>query len=200
MRNRIDCLGKAQALLVAALLWISGAPESAWAAPQITQSYEYYEIHGADETALRRQMDRFGPRGCRGGNYDAFTRWVVNWSYNYLPIPGQCQPFAFEVKADIVTFLPKWLDYTEGPDPLRQKWLPYITALKAHEDQHRELAVAAAAEVEAHIRDIGPQGSCEALADRVQAMGNRVVNLYRGREQDFDRRTGHGADEGAIFP
>jgi predicted secreted Zn-dependent protease len=95
--------------------------------------------------------------------------------------------------------LPRWIAPTNAPAEVRAAWAKYIAALEAHEAGHAELAIAAAAEMHKRMERIGSESDCNTLQTRVQTECQSVLDSFRAQEKDYDRRTRHGATQGATF-
>ena len=86
-----------------------------------------------------------------------------------------------------------------APD-LQQRWQNYLKALLKHEDGHRVLAQFAAAEVGKQLRSIKAAPNCDALAESIKTKANATIVEFREKEAQYDRKTEHGAAQGARFP
>ncbi|MGH8771620.1 MAG: DUF922 domain-containing Zn-dependent protease [Burkholderiales bacterium] len=183
----------------ACLIALSCSIGAANAEPAVTVETDYYSIIGTSAHELRRQMHLFGPKDS-GGAYDAYTRWNVRWSYHYRQGNGQCAIARVATSADVAFTLPNWKNSSEGPRELQQKWRDYLSALQQHEEGHKTFALRAAAEIEDAIAAMSAATSCADLAQKANAIGERIVNHYRQEERAYDARTRHGATQGATFP
>lgn len=172
---------------------------SANAEPAVTVETGYYSIIGTSARELRQQMHRFGPKDS-GGAYDAYTRWHVRWRYDYRQDGRQCAIARVTSSADVTFTLPNWKNSSEGPGELQQKWRDYLSALQQHEEGHKTFALRAAAEIEDAIAAMPAATSCADLAQKANAIGERIVNHYRQEERAYDAHTRHGATQGAVFP
>ncbi len=169
------------------------------AEPAVTVETHYYAIVGTSERELRQQMHRFGPKDS-GGAYDAYTRWYVRWRYDYKQDGNQCDIARVATSVEVTFTLPDWKNFREAPNELQHKWRSYMRALKEHEDGHKAIGVAAAAEIEEAIAAMPSAASCADLSRNANAIGERIINKRRLQEREYDVHTQHGATQGAVFP
>jgi predicted secreted Zn-dependent protease len=94
--------------------------------------------------------------------------------------------------------LPDWSPPPDAPAALAERWGRFLSALRLHEEGHRELAVREGYEVLQAIT--GVRGPCAGMDDAVQAAAGGVSASYRQRHGQYDAQTQHGAGQGAVFP
>ena len=185
------------ALLVGGLLAL---PSHASAEPEVRVDYEYYEIHGETAEALRQAMDVQGIVWKDGNTYDAFTAWNVSWTFESRLGREGCTIESVRTFVKVTQRFPKWRDRSYAPPDLQDKWNAYMKALKEHEDEHKDLAVQAAKEIEAFLVDLAPSSSCEDLTIRANASAMGILEKYKKREEAYDEATRFGETQGAVFP
>lgn len=169
--------------------------------PKILDKSLFYDIQGDTVEALRDQMSQKGPADNRTGRrFDGFTRWTVNWNYEYKILGGLCRLEAIAVNADVAITLPRWQAPANASPPVRDRWNAYINALALHENGHRDHAVGAAQEVWQTLKTLAPTDSCDQLASFADTQSSQIVQKYAQQDVIYDQETGHGASQGAIFP
>src|SRR5206468_12101800 len=104
----------------------------------------YYAVSGASSWQIREQIDRKRPWKQPG---DGLTTWKIDWSFTTLRGDSGCRLQSLEIKTQVTITLPQWTPPGDADEALKERWKSYIKALGAHEDGHRKLAVAAAAEL-----------------------------------------------------
>lgn len=161
----------------------------------VSTSTNYYEIRGSTEDDLRAQMDALGPSG-----YDAYTSWLIRWTYPDVTTDVGCAAGPVKVSVLIVYTLPQWDAPPDAPTDLVEKWDAYVAALQLHEDGHKEIALDTGNEVLRALSDLPAYPSCEALGRSADAAGESVLDKYRRQEVQYDQTTDHGATQGARFP
>ncbi|MGO9121272.1 MAG: DUF922 domain-containing Zn-dependent protease [Desulfomonilaceae bacterium] len=193
MRVFLQCL-----LFPVFIIVITSSPVDA--APTVTEENVYYNVRGSSAEELRTQLNKFGVKGSDGKTYRGNTNWNVSWRYLSGSNSTNCWITSANTTVRIKFTFPKWIDRSNAPEELRQKWDNYIVALIKHERRHRVIAVEAAVQIERAIAGMKPHATCDGLKRDVNAMGHRLVEDCRKRQSDYDARTQHGRLEGARFP
>ncbi len=173
---------------------------TAGASPTVTVTTETYDIYGATAQELRDQMVLFGVTWKDGKKYDALTTWITRWHYTWESGIHHCEISGVETSVEVLFRLPKWVNKAESPPALRHRWERYMKALQMHENGHKDIGIAAAADIEAAIARMPAERTCEALELAANALGESILETYRALETDYDRHTGHGQTQGAVFP
>jgi predicted secreted Zn-dependent protease len=168
--------------------------------PRIYVKTKYYNLYLTTESGLRGEMNEKGIRWTDGNTYDAFTSWYVKWQYEYYSRPGNCIIDWVDVSVDVEYTLPRWATRFLGGKETRIKWLKYIEALKKHEQGHGNFGISAARDIEKALLNIGSRQRCDRLGADANAIGYKILNEYRKKEIEYDRTTGHGRTQGAVFP
>jgi predicted secreted Zn-dependent protease len=173
----------------------------ALAEPVLKVGLRFYEVTGNSATGLRAQLDRLGPVSKSGRRFDGRTDWEVRWNYSYLDSAGGCRIDGVTLAVNVVFTLPRWSTAMAAPPVLRQRWGAYLEALQQHEDGHRDIALAAAREIELEIRALSQNRlPCAALPATIDALGRRILGKHQSADDEYDARTRHGAVQGAVFP
>jgi predicted secreted Zn-dependent protease len=60
--------------------------------------------------------------------------------------------------------------------------------------------LAAAAEIRQRVGEVGEGLDCESLKRKLNEIAYRALEEHRQKERDYDRRTRHGAAQGAALP
>lgn len=168
--------------------------------PRISVKTNYYNLYSKTEMGLRQEMNQKGIRWNDGKTYDAFTKWYVKWNYGYYSRSGHCILEWVDVSVDVDYTLPRWATRFLGNKETRIKWLQYIEKLKKHEHGHGNFGISAGRDIEKALLNIGSRSSCGRLGADANAEGYKILNEYRKKEIEYDRATGHGRTQGAVFP
>jgi predicted secreted Zn-dependent protease len=187
-------------LLLCALLGGALLTAPALAGVQTSIQVEHYDIRGSTAADLRAEMRARGPTGPDGRRFDGYTRWRVSWEYHYRSGGGQCAIDSVKTTVQITTTLPRWTDEARGNSALRDQWRRYLAALTQHEDGHAQNGLGAARDIDAAIARLPAEPNCGAMAERANAAGQARLRQYNQRDLDYDRETGHGRSQGAVFP
>jgi len=168
--------------------------------PVVTEHYEYYEIRGNNEQELRNQMCRNGCPFGDGKKYDSLTTWKVKLDYGYAQATKSCSTDSVKVNVAINFRYPKWVRTDDAPPQLVTKWDNYMRNLVMHENEHRDIAVAAATELSEAVAALPPASSCTEIDRQVRALSRERLEKLSADEKRLDDATSHGKTEGAVFP
>jgi predicted secreted Zn-dependent protease len=153
----------------------------------------HYPIQGQDQASLMRSLNANGPKGFHG-----LASWDVRYEYTTRKNNEVCRIDTVRVNISGKILMPRWADESSAPAGLRQRWSDYYMALKRHEDGHiqhgRELALL----VKEKLLGLGavPCNQVQALA---QGEFDRLYGNLKTRDQEYDARTNHGANQGVAF-
>ena len=204
MKQRPDNLQRfwLPCLLAIALCFsiIVSNPAIAKNSPIISIKTHYYDIQDSSSTQLRSQLNQLGivdPN--TGDRFDAYTRWQVRWSYNYLPIGNQCQITNPKVNIDVTFTMPRWNNSANASVELKKRWNRYITALQTHEDGHKNHGINAGKDVLQTLTNLITP-SCQQISNVANQKGQEVIKQYNLKDIEYDRLTNHGLTQGAVFP
>ena len=189
--------GFALALAAGCFAFASG-PWSAVAQSTVVRKTNYYAMTGSSIRHIQESLRQTRPWKDTPER-DASTEWYVQWYAGYSSGGGTCQCVSFTTTTAISITLPRWIAPTNAPAEVRAAWAKYIASLEVHEAGHAELAIAAAAEMHKRIEKIGSESDCNTLKTRVQTECQSVLDSFRAQEKDYDRRTRHGATQGATL-
>lgn len=167
---------------------LSAAAPTVAALPNVT--LVGYPVSGRSRRTVRDDINRQRPE-TNGERHDARTSWQYSTRWRGGP-GGVCLPETAEVTVQITVTMPDLVD----PERLNREdlaaWRRYLTALEIHEGNHARIANAGAERMQQAMR---AASSCETM----QEAGRQVSATVSGASQEYDRRTRHGATEGAQF-
>jgi predicted secreted Zn-dependent protease len=127
------------------------------------------------------------------GVYDGLTVWSLEWDYRAGGERGQVRLVEFVCKNKVVVTLPRWLPPAGAEPGLVKGWNRFINSLGRHEDGHVMLARHATAEFYRKVMALGAFGSGRELQAELERISNQITSALRQRDEDYDRRTRHGA-------
>jgi predicted secreted Zn-dependent protease len=158
-----------------------------------------YRISGFSRNDLLRDMLRNGP-----GTDEIGTRFglhVSQWRYGfaYRSAPGVCHLTEAQVLLRSVIILPDWTNVSTAPPELSRGWRPFLRALRTHEEGHRNRARAQGVFLWQALLGL-EAGTCEELEARVRETAESVLAEGREAQLTYDRETGHGSSQGAVWP
>lgn len=162
-------------------------------------NFQYYNIQGNSVEELRTEMQRKGPRDQSGRRFHGLTDWHVSWTYRWRQQGDRCRLNQVEVDFSNRIQMPRWRPSRHAPRELVQQWQRYIQRLEQHELQHYQHGVQAAEEVERVLSHFSIPGNCRTMENAANQRAEEIIRRYNRLDQQYDRRTQHGASEGARF-
>ncbi len=173
---------------------------AALAEPHVRIAVKHYAVRGLTAQEIRQDLNRRGIKSPEGRTYDAFTRWYIKWNYGFRNEGNRCAVQNVRTSVDVTYTLPKWGDERKAPRELADRWQRYMKDLKTHEDGHRDIGIAAAADIEKAIGRLSPAADCREMEAKANAAARSVLDDYHSKESLYDLRTLHGKTQGATFP
>lgn len=165
---------------------------SAGALYAMTTHTRIHDIAGRSAAELETALSRR-----RLGAHDGKTTSSYRWRYRTTPLGATCVVAYVELEMVVSIDLPGWSPTPEASGGVAEQWDRYFTALRLHEEGHRQLAVSEGHEVLEAIMAVN--GPCAAMDDAVQAAVAAVAARYRERHVQYDAQTQHGVVQGAVF-
>jgi predicted secreted Zn-dependent protease len=156
--------------------------------------FEYYDVTGRTSTDLITSMEKNGPEG-----YWAYTDWHVNREYPCASGPDGYKTGPVQVEADVTITLPRWDPPTGVSADLVARWDRLVTALRAHEEGHRDIGFTTGRKVLAALEALPAYTSKEALELAADNAANAIVSDGQARDASYDASTDHGESQGATL-
>jgi predicted secreted Zn-dependent protease len=156
----------------------------------VNDRVEFYEIRGKTLRDLRIDARVKGPVA-RDTTFFAVTHTNIHWSYSYSHQPSLCRLTNIRTVVDALVTLPRWVDSSDVDPAALRWWIDASERVRAHETQHLQIAVDAAAEIRSLLTR---KTSSDCTLLRQNANDEAGVILAREREQqlELDKRTRHG--------
>jgi len=185
-------MGKFLSLLALLLpAWATGQPAVLW-------TTNYYTVAGATVREIHQSMRQNRPWKSTS-QHDGFTQWHVAWNFYLSPSDNKCRLTSFSTRTTVAITLPRWTAPTNATEDVRMAWGRFIAALGKHEAGHGQMALAAAAEIQKRAKESGEDVDCAALKQKLNNLGQSIVEQYRARDKEYDERTKHGVTQGAVL-
>lgn len=163
--------------------------------------YRFYPVAGTTAAELRSQMIQHSPvSDAEGQTFDALTSWGVHWNFNFARLGKTCAARSVRTHVDVLFTLPQWKVSRYASPQLKAEWHSYLQALQLHEEGHKKNGVDAAQAVMRALRQLADYPDCRQLEKAAKETADRVIMTYNQRDVEYDRATGHGRTQGAIFP
>ena len=157
---------KNSALLVLGSIFCAGLiSESAIGKPVQATKYTYYTIYGDSPAEIYATLVKRGPRVGGGMAYAAIT--AVSSQSGQLLQGKSCSLEDYKFKIDFTIKLPKLENEAALTGATKTDWNNFSSFLKIHEETHRSIRLACAAELEAKVHAITAK-SCSDLTFRLR--------------------------------
>jgi predicted secreted Zn-dependent protease len=152
----------------------------------------YYTITGSTANELRQEMSKLGTLDPDDGlRYDARTDWYISWNW-----PGygesECDLSQTSINYDIKVTVPFWKPSSDIDPALVNRWNHYMNNLAMHEQGHVNIIL----NHYLKVRDAIQAATC----DTAEEVAQEAANELRVLNQEYDKQTGHGETQGAVFP
>ena len=187
------------ACLIAILCLVTSLSGNASASLEVSVDTEYYSVYGETREEINRSLQENGPIGESGENVTALTKTDLQWHINMLMDDFSCHTTSVTVRAEITLILPKLEDIEYLEPKLALEWMEFMSAVERHEDRHRIISETSAAKTEMSLLNMGPEGSCDELKARANAIGDNVHEESQELNRKYDLDTRHGKDQGVVF-
>jgi predicted secreted Zn-dependent protease len=161
---------------------------------------EYYEVMGGSVGELLASLKERGRTATQTDSNFARTTWTVTWTGEWAPASGDtlCAVTSSSARLESRMALPRWRPAPGAPSGLASDWASFVRKLTGHENGHLATAVAAARQVHEQLRYL--RGDCRMMEAAARAKIDSVVASFRAVDEDYDRRTAYGAQQGAVWP
>jgi predicted secreted Zn-dependent protease len=158
----------------------------------------WYPIAGSSIRDLRSQMQANGPHDDVGA-YAGYTRNNTYWHIWWREGGGSCSITNLAVTTYDTVTLPAWSPPPHADSALMAEWSRFVTMLGRHEEGHRDIAIAGAAEIARALAMLSPQASCADLDASANAQGHAILASIRVRQKEYDAETKHGVRRGTAL-
>ena len=154
-----------------------------------------YVVDATSQMRLLEQLTHRSPyRPYRGS-----TQSFISYRYDYASSSEGCAITRPTVAARIVFTMPRWKPKGRPDSFLVFEWNRFIEALWIHERGHALRDLAAKRGVERILRNLGVSPTCDELRASAKRAFDQVISKLRARNRAYDRKTDHGATQGATI-
>lgn len=167
---------------------------------EVAETLVSYQIRGATFSQLDDQIEYLGPKDASGKSWDAWTRWHVSWTYEFLSSADGCKATEIRVKTSAEIQMPEWLDQHSASIEMQQAWRSYYDHLYAHEKGHARIGEDTGRQVREAIAAAPPASTCHEFRNRVDAVAHQIVDTGANSDQAYDAKTRHGKAQGVARP
>ena len=186
-------------LSVSLIVWLVTA-SVAVSSPLVKRKNENYEVTGSTAAELRKTMNQKRPVNDANESYDGLTEWSITWDYQAKYRGRVWMVSNRSVELEVKVVAPRWTNFQNAPPLLRKQWRIYLANLLRHENGHVKVALLAANAIDKYLSSHGGASSLEKLQTDIKKNTHTLLEHYQKIDRDYDKRTRHGASQGAIFP
>ena len=185
------------------LLWGCGSTRASLSDPlppglTLEMHEEFYGITASTAEELAEAMRRLGP-DVGGDRVPGATSQEVSFDYQVVRTGPDCRIRTVQVRLEMTTTLPQWLNASAAPAELRQQWEEFAEAVRRHEEVHKEINLAGARDMLRKVSSVSPQ-SCPELDRETQVQAGASVQRFATENARYDRDTVGGQLQGVVWP
>ena len=158
----------------------------------------FYGITASTAGELADAMRRLGPE-VGGDRVPGATSQEVSFDYQVVRNGVNCRLRAVQVRLEMTTTLPRWLNASAAPAELRQQWEAFADAVRRHEEVHKEINLAGARDMLQKVSSVSPR-SCVQLDRETRAQAGASVQRFATENARYDRDTVGGQLQGVVWP
>lgn len=152
---------------------------------------DYYDVQGRDFNSLLAALNA-------RGEFHGRADWKLAYTYRSRAGAGKCGVESVRTTLELRLTLPRWTPPPGTAPDLPGRWERYLAALRTHEEGHLDNGRSFETALNAAFAGMSAP-DCAALDAALREHYGRLLEQYRARDVDYDRRTGHGRAQGAWF-
>jgi predicted secreted Zn-dependent protease len=157
----------------------------------------YYDSTHRPGMTLLAAINAATPIRQDGALFHGYTAWRANWHYRWWKeADGRCRITGNQTRLAAEITLPR---LTTADQAIRQRFDSYLAALKNHEMEHVRIARDYAQRIDRGILGLPTMHSCQQLERTANDLAERLLQEAKDAEREMDRRTRHGASQGASL-
>lgn len=161
---------------------------------KVNERTVYYDVQGRSDREILasiRQRSPIRETGVDGRTLDAYTRWRIEWRYRFQARGTTCRFTNVTVNADLTTTLWRWTPPSTASAALIAEWSRRARVLRDHEAGHSNYTLIGARQIFSALRPMQAP-TCDALQEKADAEGRRILDLVRTANRRYDEVTRHG--------
>lgn len=172
-----------------------------FSAPIVKRKNSVYEVSGLTVQEVRASIEKLGPmHPTQKKRYDGITEWDLSWKYQSSRRGKVWIVTSRSVILNIKVSVPKWVDMDKASPLTQRQWKIYQSNLVRHEQGHVNIAMRAAMAIDNYIGTYGGASSLDQMQANIERNTKLILERFRKYDVNYDKRTRHGATQGAKFP
>lgn len=165
---------------------------------RVNISYQYYPVKGNTINEIAASLQKNGPRS-ENSLFYATTTSQTGFSYRRVERGAHCKLENVGVRTDVVMLLPQWVDRSESPERLKRAWDEFLDNLITHEGEHYRIVDESTTRLYQALTGMRAD-NCALLDSQAKATVEEISGQQTELNHRFDQETGHGMDDGAVWP
>jgi predicted secreted Zn-dependent protease len=157
------------------------------AEPKVRKSIGYYTIHGKSALELDFALARGGPRISNMSRHPGAAQIKFAQNVGYRTSHGRCEVASAGVSLSLNITLPRWAERGGANGNLAILWDALSGDIKRHEEQHGTIAIQHARQMEAALKNLPSQDSCDHMKAVVARSVDQQLSLHAADQVSFDR-------------
>jgi len=174
-----------KSLWVAAVaIGLAGLAGQSGAATVSNTSISYFMVSGTTPAEIYRSIVRKGPR-VDGDKAIASAKATATQDGRLMQSGGVCRVTDYRVKLNFTITRPRIRNEKVLPASDRALWKQFTGFVEAHENEHKQVWLSCAAELERKVKAISAP-DCEKTAARANALWKKMLANCDARQKSFD--------------
>ncbi|MGE0626443.1 MAG: DUF922 domain-containing protein [Hyphomicrobiaceae bacterium] len=171
---------------------------------ELIETVRYYDFFGSQraeaDRSLRRRLLVSHDFAGRVKRFAGQADWNIEWRTCLEPFGAGCRVSGLVATVRVGYTLPRWADRASASDQIGSRWDSYATNLLAHERGHGRIALETAHLIQEGVVGLQDAQNCDAVSTEATNVVNEAMRRGEVMQNEYDRVTGHGRRQGAVFP
>ena len=164
----------------------------------VDETTQTYPVHGTTESEILASLRANGP-SADGKTFFGLTGSESSYRLQPQMQAATCVADDARIELAVTITLPSWDAPADAPYELKRDWTRFETALKRHEDGHRDIAVQGAHAIREALRGVR-RASCQDVQFEARQRADRIARETEEAHNRYDEQTDHGRTQGAQWP
>lgn len=180
--------------LVFTALFMAGVSQA-----KVVENVHYltYQVMHQKGHSLRDAINAVTPISEAGQKFHGYTKWFISWNYTWnKKTDGRCRITSTTISNKASITLPKLVS---SDQKTISEFNRYLQALTEHEHGHLANARQAAHQIDQSVSALPEMASCEQLTAAINAIGHQLVKAANQEDIQYDQKTQHGRNQGAVI-
>ncbi|MEN3792267.1 DUF922 domain-containing protein [Fulvimarina sp. MAC3] len=164
-------------------------------AGQISESTQFFAVHGDTLSELDRSLSKGGPvLPGSGQRHPGATSVQFDGHVSYKRVNGGCAVDKTDIKLRLKTMLPKWYRPKRVDPHTTLVWRTLAADISRHEKRHSEIAISYLKRLESALKNLRPERTCRQMEAMANTVMSRYLREHERAQQEFDLIEGREVD------